>query len=91
MSDNPLTSKRQTHYEKNKDKYKKQFKEYYEQNKDKYKERYLNYYQNNKERINEYNRQYWKSYYISKKPYPLKKCDAIGMQIQTNVTVKFTF
>jgi len=90
MSDNPLKSKRQIHYEQNKDKYKEHCKKYYQMNKEKYKERYQKYYENNKERVNEYNRQYWKSY-ISKKPYPLKKCESTGMQIQRDVMVKFTF
>jgi len=91
MSDNFIKSKRQIHYEQNKDKYKEHSKKYYQMNKDKFKERYLKYYEINKERVNEYNRQYWKSYYISKKPYPLKICESTGMQIQQNVTVKFTF
>ena len=87
MSDNPLKSKWQIHYEKHRDKYK----IYYQMNKDKFKERYLKYYEINKERVNEYNRKYWKSYYISKKPYPLKVYESTGMQIQRDVIVKFTF
>jgi hypothetical protein len=73
------------------DKSKENYKQYYQANKEQYKARYKKYYEKNKERVNEYNRQYWKSYYISKKPYPLKICESTGMQIQQNVTVKFTF
>ena len=66
---------------------------YYQRNKDKYRKRYKEYYEKNKEKINEYNRIYWKSYYTSRDPLlnELKRnsCDVIGAQIKRNVRVTF--